>query len=602
VSRDTVPIESAPELTIAYDRVGSNYINVTVKLGGNVLAAEKLDVLRPKQRDDFLKRLTKGWPGIDGAAVGAKLLHIAGELTTPNPQNEAPNSGSELDVSRIVRPELFHTPELSGVVIPSVRLSGGKPRGEWQLFLCRHTDRRREKRPLDTRIELPGGECLWLHPVPGEPLPTVRPGWSDSARRQWLDGAPTPDAAELFRRICERLAYYLDFPPESAAGALATLTLWAMLTYCYPAWSTVPYLSIGGALGSGKTTVFRLLARLVFRAIESSNMTAACLFRTLHECGGVLLLDEAERLRDGSPEAGELRSILLSGYKRGSPAMRLEKVGDGFRRAEFDVYGPKALASIASLPEALSSRCIQLTMLRARPDSSKPRRRIDADAATWQALRDDLHAIALQNGATWLALASCADVVPSTLAGRDFELWQPLLALARWLDDAGAGGLCSLVRDFAIEAAESARDDATPAADETLLRLLAESVVAGTHFTLTAGALAKRAREVDETTFKTWSAKGVSNTLKRYGCVTHKSRGVKAYGRVELARLRRIERAYGLDLGLPPENVPSNTLTYPQRQSQPENGLLTGHVVRADVPSTCPILGEDTGFRVLEGT
>jgi len=117
----------------------------------------------------------------------------------------------------------------------------------------------------------------------------------------------------------------------------------------------------------------------------------------------VLLLDEAEKLRDGTPDAGELRSILLSGYKRGSPAMRLEKVGDGFKRIAFDVFGPKAVAGIAALPEALASRCIRLTMFRAGADSPKPRRRLDADPATWAALRDDLHALALEHGLTWLA-------------------------------------------------------------------------------------------------------------------------------------------------------------------------------------------------------
>jgi hypothetical protein len=39
-------------------------------------------------------------------------------------------------------------------------------------------------------------------------------------------------------------------------------------------------------------------------------MTAPTLFRTLHDTGGTLLLDEAERLRDRTPDAGELRSIL----------------------------------------------------------------------------------------------------------------------------------------------------------------------------------------------------------------------------------------------------------------------------------------------------
>lgn len=94
---------------------------------------------------------------------------------------------------------------------------------------------------------------------------------------------------------------------------LATARVWPG---CYPVWSSVPYLSIGGPLSSGKTTLFKVLVRLCFRPLESSNLTAACLFHTFHGWGGTLLLDEGERLRDGSPEASEVRSVLLTTEQR----------------------------------------------------------------------------------------------------------------------------------------------------------------------------------------------------------------------------------------------------------------------------------------------
>ena len=72
------------------------------------------------------------------------------------------------------------------------------------------------------------------------------------------------------------------------------------------------------------------------------------------------------------------------------------------------------------------------------------RRRIDADPAGWQALRDDLHTLALEHGATWLELADREDVCPA-MTGRDYELWQPLLALASWVESHGAKGLLELM-------------------------------------------------------------------------------------------------------------------------------------------------------------
>jgi hypothetical protein len=249
-----------------------------------------------------------------------------------------------------------------------------------------------------------------------------------------------------------------------------------MLSYVFPAWPAVPYLFVGGPLGSGKSRVFEILSRLVFRPLASSNMTAPALFRTLYNQGGVLLLDEAERLKQtNSPDAQELLSMLLAGYKRGGRATRLESVGDAFKSVEFDVHGPKALACIAGLPPALASRCIRVMMFRAAAGSEKPRRQIDADPTVWQRLRDDLHALALEHGPVWTELASKADVCPM-MSGRDFELWQPILALAKWLESFGVEGLWDVVWDYAREALGESHEDAAPDVDVLILRALVDLI------------------------------------------------------------------------------------------------------------------------------
>ena len=64
----------------------------------------------------------------------------------------------------------------------------------------------------------------------------------------------------------------------------------------------------------------------------------------------------------------------------------------------------------------------------------------------------------------------------------------------------------------------------------------------------TPGDILAKAQEVDPAGFKTWKARGVSEHLKRYGAVTHKSCGRKVY-RVPLDSLRTIQESYGVDLG-----------------------------------------------------
>ena len=64
-------------------------------------------------------------------------------------------------------------------------------------------------------------------------------------------------------------------------------------------------------------------------------------------------------------------------------------------------------------------------------------------------MRDDLHVMALEHGSTWPELARRTDVCPA-MSGRNFELWQPLLAIATWLEEhGGVKGLHALLSEHA---------------------------------------------------------------------------------------------------------------------------------------------------------
>jgi len=555
------------ELPLEYELCGSK-VKVTARLKGELVFMDTIDPTKNIVRQRFIKALVKIVPMLDPKVIDAELLRIAETMKAP-PQPAAGNNHGEIDSTRIVRPDMFITREVCGLAVPIPTMLGGKLVGRWMVLL-RWADGRRECRELTAIIELPGGEKLIVHPLPGEPSMTATPGWASKARRAWLDGAAAPNPAEVFKRICETIAHFIDLPQDVAPGTTATLAVWSMLTYFFRAWDAIPYLFVGGPLSSGKTRIFEILNRLVYRPMQSSNLTGPALFRTLHDRGGTLLYDEAERLKQTTPDVQEVLSMLLAGYKRGGQATRLEAVGDTFRPVAFDVFGPKALACIAGLPPPLASRCISLMMFRAGPLSPKPQRRIDADPTSWQRTRDDLHILALEYGPTMLELVQRADVCPTGIYGRAFELWQPLLALAFWIQSHGAAGLLSLMQKHALDSIDATRDDQIPEVDETLLEILTEAVKGGEW--LTPGDILSRAQERDSNSFGNasgkgpkWQANTVTRRLKNYGIpVPKKSNGLRRY-RVDLGTLGRIQRHYGIDLGIldPAPNLETPTLTDP---------------------------------------
>ena len=518
---------------------------------------DRLDVADAKVRAGLFNALCERWPALATdecrEQVHDELDRLAAsEAQRRNSQSQPtkPNEEREIDALRIVRPERFITHDVSGLAIPILTQGSDGPVGRWGLCVNR-ADGKRECLDLNSGIDLSDGDRLWLHPQPSAPTPAdVRAlaRWSPAARQRWLDGESAPDPADLFKRLCEHIAYFINFPAAKGPGITATLALWVILTYVYCAWDAVPYLYLGGPAHSGKSRVFEVLGRLVFRPLASSNLTGAALFRTLHAQGGTLLFDEAERLRQTqAPDVGEVMSMLLAGYKRGGQAIRLEPVGDTFKTVAFEVYGPKAMACIRGLPGPLLSRCIPITMFRAAANSPKPRRRIDADPAAAQSLRDDLHALALTEGVTWMDLANRVDVCPP-MNGRDYELWQPLLALAVYIESHGAEGLLKLMQEHALATIEANQDDQTDDADEILLQVLADEIRAG-------GApqpkdILAKAKEDEPDTFDRWSAKGAAGRLARYGLKTNKSHGRRLYGNVSLTDLCHIQDVYSIDLGI----------------------------------------------------
>lgn len=70
------------ELRIEYKPVGNNgSATLTAAIGDDVIGHAKVDLGKPKARTEFVEGLTKGRPGIDGAAVEQELLRIGAELS-----------------------------------------------------------------------------------------------------------------------------------------------------------------------------------------------------------------------------------------------------------------------------------------------------------------------------------------------------------------------------------------------------------------------------------------------------------------------------------------------------------------------------------------
>jgi hypothetical protein len=529
--------------------------------GGEVVTCERLDLAKGKERQRFICDLRDrlgedAFHLLDAEAVERDLSAMAADLAAP-PKAAPPAEVVELGDGRVVRPERFILPDVSGLAVPRRIDRGSEVVSEWLLYL-RWRDGRREAIPLPEVLTV-GSERVFITPRPPEPPPEWLPAWSAASRAEWLAGSHHMQPDEVCRLLGAGFAKYLDLPEETAAGTIAMLSMWSLLTYLSPGFSAVPYISVSGPMGSGKSKVLELLEQVVFRPLMTSSTSEAAIFRSLHAFGHTALLDEAERLRD--PEMQGVLSNLLAGYKRGGCATRCEQKGDGqILLRHFSVFGCKAFAAINEVPPTLASRCIAVPMFRSPKGSIKPRLRVDGDAALWQRLRNALHMLAMEHGSEWLELPARQDVVPE-MSGRNFELWQPLLGLAAWFEERGANGLLDLLRRHALFLIEQGREAATPPDDEVLLQALARAV--GSGIAPTAGELLATVQDAEPSLFRNWTARAVAAHLKRYGILSRKTNGKKFFD-PSPADLRRVQESYGIDLDVPPPPAAGNVPYVPQ--------------------------------------
>ena len=521
-------------------------VTVVASMAGDELHRDQINLNRADHRSRFARAIHKLIPRFAPGEIESQLLKLRSDierLQADADRSDRP-AGDELAAMQLTRPELVFRPGFAGVAVSRLLDTPSGPMPIWTLY--RNAGGKRLAEELDPTLVV-GGQTLHVHPMPCDPSiaeAAELAAWSKAGRDAWLAGDVRPTGRDVFTAILGRIDRYVELPPdpdrdadERGGGHAATLALWVMLSYCYPIFPAVPYLYLAGPAGSGKTRTMDLIGRMVFRPMFSSNISAANLFRSLHQRGGVLLLDEAERLKDhDSPETKDINSILLSGYRRGGRATRLESVGDQWRSVTFDVYSPKLLACIRGLPPELASRSITLRLSRASAGSPRASRSLDDTPEQQQHVVDLLHAWTLEHASKLIDVPAPA----TTLHNRDAERWNPLLRIAASID---LPDVLDYVIDHAARQVEQDADDQTPEADPALLAALHELLT--TRPRCTAGDVLELATDADPDAFSSeWNARRVGAVLRRYGFRTERTGGKRVY-RDPPARVANIASRYG---------------------------------------------------------
>lgn len=290
------------------------------------------------------------------------------------------------------------------------------------------------------------------------PVGTATARWSQQDVLAFVNKEPTPPLFDTFKKIEDCFRSHTDLQDERYYTFIA---VWTVGTYFYRLFPAYPYMHFTGMWGTGKTKILAIIALFAFNGeLFTSDSSSASVTRLIHANGSTCCIDEAEKLTSKRDDANStLLEILRIGYKRGVTVRRCEGQNTQFSVVEFDPFSPKALAGIANIEAALSSRCVRIETQRTANEEIA-NSRIDHEASSWAEVRGALYAAFLQNAHRINSLIDEIELGP--LTSRSAELWLPILTITSLIDDSGelTAKMMSLAQDMEQERKEDEQDTA----------------------------------------------------------------------------------------------------------------------------------------------
>ena len=281
-------------------------------------------------------------------------------------------------------------------------------------------------------------------------------GWSAKSALNYIKSEFTPNKiTEIFERgkdfykesieFCDEIEYIL-FP------------IWNIGTYFHPLFESYPYVQINGLKGSAKSKLLNQSSLLSYNGLYSGSITEASAVRLTHALKCSNHFDELEQVNNSFDEFKEFRNFLLNGYKMGVLIFRCN-TEKKIRVERFDPYSPKMFANIKGIDYILADRCIPIVMRRTL-NGEVGNKEINQKDPRWQAFRDDCHIFALEN---WKNVEETYKTLKSSsnkISNRQWELWKPLLTIAKLIGDETYQALLSYAEKKCQEKKEEEAIDA----------------------------------------------------------------------------------------------------------------------------------------------
>lgn len=239
------------------------------------------------------------------------------------------------------------------------------------------------------------------------------------------------DIDAIVSKIRDKVRYYIKLDDDLQ---YVITTCFILGTYLFPLFSTFGYLIISGEKGAGKGTFMDVMERTCWNPTSKQiSVSEAVLFRRIAEQRPTMIIDEYHRAIKNKNSGNSLISILESGYEKGGAVPRIEETREGNTRkhkvVDYPVYSPKILAT--RQPVEADDKGIKIIMPKLTTDQKYAKRKKELQYDSFfETIRLSIMKWCISNQNS--ILKEYRSIEPnSQLNGREFNVWLPVLAIAR---------------------------------------------------------------------------------------------------------------------------------------------------------------------------
>jgi putative DNA primase/helicase len=239
------------------------------------------------------------------------------------------------------------------------------------------------------------------------------------------DVEPWPDPVDpvaLLQAIDDKTAKHVVMQPHQRTA----VALWVTMSWVHNEIATFSPILVTTSPdeGSGKTTLFGTVARLVPKPSLHVESTGPNVYRFVDARKPTLILDEADDL---FVRKSDLKHVINASWARGTKIPRQVKIDGVWITVEFDPFCPKAIGLLGrNLPRTLKSRAIEIRMQPPRADETVEAFK-HVDDFEFATLRRQLARFARDHTA---ALKTAQPTSPAGVSNRVAMNWEIMLAIA----------------------------------------------------------------------------------------------------------------------------------------------------------------------------